>query len=181
MLEEIKENFKNPKKQYLKKEFIEFMSGIEDAIALAQDDDFLDAYTAKYNKLDSTENNQKGSKLANRCRKFFQENASEAKIQFKKFREYFAEIAISESNEPHILRSLSNFLKSRDEEFVNDFIKRNYALNQEFFDSYRKAAEKRSEIEIKTNKSKKETIPEGEILVMQKTPLAEPLSTNLGK
>ncbi len=83
----IKENIERPGNAHLKASFLEFVAGVKAAIDLAQDQDFLEAYTLKY----QIELGDGAFMLADQCRRILQENAECAKSQFKEFIKYYDE------------------------------------------------------------------------------------------
>ncbi len=93
LLTEIRENILKPKNQNLKEEFIEFMRGVKDTIALANDDVFLDDYTKKYD----LEIGKDAYKIACKCREFFKTNVARAQEQLGGYLQLFEELVAKEA------------------------------------------------------------------------------------
>ncbi len=89
LLDAIKRNIEKPGNEHLKADFMEFMFGIQSAIDLAQDKEFLAAYTEKYR----AELGDKAFALASHCSDIFQSNAASAQHHFAPFLEYYRELS----------------------------------------------------------------------------------------
>jgi hypothetical protein len=87
LLNAIKERISND--DSLKNLFTEFMSGVRDAIELANDDEFLNQYVqTKFGEF-----GEESLLLANQCKEFFKENAAQAQRQFGRYLQYYREIS----------------------------------------------------------------------------------------
>ncbi len=83
LLEKIKQNIAgNPESA---EEFMAFMEGVQDAIDLASDADFLNSLEEKY----QSELDEDSRLRAKKCRKAFAENAQMAECQYKEFLEFY--------------------------------------------------------------------------------------------
>ncbi|NDD59028.1 MAG: hypothetical protein EBZ47_07265, partial [Chlamydiae bacterium] len=99
LLEKIKEQIsKNPSK---KKYFMDFMMGLKDAIALANDNDFLDKFTKKY------ADEGYGQEASDSVRAL-KENAKKSQKLYEKFLEYYDELTSTTSKETTKLMALEN-------------------------------------------------------------------------
>ena len=88
LFEKIKENISKPENKHLEAAFMSCMSGINDAIILASDDEFLDTYTQKY----AAEGGKDVGILASHCNVIFKENAKQAQQQFGVLLDHFHQL-----------------------------------------------------------------------------------------
>lgn len=100
-LEKIKLHIAKPHNKDVKEEFIEFMEGIKDAIELAHNDEFLDAYAQKFR--DEISPDAYGIALT--CKEFFKENVKDAQMQFKKYLKLLEELKQELSAPPALARA----------------------------------------------------------------------------
>lgn len=92
LFERIKHNISKPENKHLEAAFMSFMSGINDTINLAKDEEFLNAYSSKY-QIEGGASSV--GILAKQCERFFVENAKTAQQQFSKLLQHFDELKMT--------------------------------------------------------------------------------------
>lgn len=81
----IKERISKPENKHLQDAFMEFMSGVNDAIILSQDSGFFSLVIATYN----SDVGRIAGSFAAKSVEFYRQNAQEAAVQFKEYLQYF--------------------------------------------------------------------------------------------